>query len=194
MLRVLLLVEEVPSQAQPVREGLERAGHRVVATIGSSPELCAAAESLRPDAVVIATAFPSPEMLGHLSALSRIRPRPVVLFAREADTEAIRAAARAGASACVVGEPEADRVRAIVDAALAAFEEVQHLRAALDEARRELQERKLIERAKGLLMREKGLAEDAAYHLLRRLAMSRKLRLADAARQVIEAAELLGKS
>jgi response regulator NasT len=194
MFRILLL-EEVPGCARILREGLERAGHRIVATLDSALELGAAVASMHAGVVVIAAESPGPDLLGHLAALSRTNPRPVVLFALEADSAAIRAATRAGVSACVVGEPapEPARVRAIVDAAVARFEEFQRLRAGLEDARRELRERKLIERAKGLIMREKGLAEDAAFHLLRRLAMSRNLRLAEAARQVIEAAELLGK-
>jgi len=87
---------------------------------------------------------------------------------------------------------EAARVKPIIDVACARFEEFQRLRGELAQVRENLSERKLVERAKGILMQRRGLSEEDAYAALRGMAMDRKQRLADAARSVIEAAELLG--
>jgi response regulator NasT len=114
------------------------------------------------------------------------------MFARDPAEEKIREAVRAGVSAYVVDGLEVARVKPIIDVARARFEEFQKLRGELAEARQSLAERKLVERAKGILMQRRGLTEDAAYAALRGMAMDRKQKLAEVARSVIDAAELLG--
>ena len=124
--------------------------------------------------------------------VSRESPRPIVMFARDDDAETIREVTRAGVSAYVVDGLDAGRVKPIVDAACARFEAFQRLREELAEARGALAERKVIERAKGILMKAKGIDEEAAYVELRRMAMNRGKRLVEIARSVVDAAELLG--
>jgi response regulator NasT len=116
------------------------------------------------------------------------------MFSADRGGEAIRQAVRAGVSAYVVDGMDAGRVSTIVEVACARFEEFQRLKIELAEANLKLSERKLVERAKGLLMQSRGLSEDDAYHALRKLAMSKKLRIGDVAQQVIDTAELLGKA
>jgi len=113
------------------------------------------------------------------------------MFSQDGAPQVIREAVRAGVAAYVVDGLDPARVKGIVDAAVARFEEFQRLRGELAAANERLAERKLVERAKGLLMKSRGLDEDAAYRLMRKFAMDRKQRLADVAQQLIDAAELI---
>lgn len=196
-MRVLVideLAEDLEERADTLREGLARAGHEVVASLSSPLELLQAVERLRPDVIVIDTESPTRDVLEHLVMVSQSSPRPIVMFASDSGGEAIREAVRAGVSAYVVDGLDAGRVNSIVKVACARFDELQRLKVELADANLKLSERKLVERAKGLLMRFRGLSEDEAFHALRKLAMSKKLRLGDVAQQVIDTAELLGKA
>ena len=115
----------------------------------------------------------------------------MVMFVDESDADSIRAAVRAGVSAYVVDGLKTRRVRAVVEVAIARFEEFQALRSELDAARSTLADRKLVERAKGIIMRRQGIGEEDAYQLLRKTAMDRKKKLVEIARDVIAMAELL---
>jgi response regulator NasT len=188
----VLVVEESPERAEILREGLRRAGHEVSASLSSPVALLKTIDELEPDVIVIDTESPSRDVLEHIVLLTRHTPRPVIMFATDGDPEAIRKAVRAGVSAYVVDGLDATRVKTIIDVAVARFEDFQRLRAELAEANDRLEERKLVERAKGMLMKTRGLDEDAAYGLLRKLAMDRKLKLSQLAQQLIDAADLLG--
>lgn len=191
MLRVLL-VEESPDRAQAVREGLVRAGHEVVDAIASPLELLEAIERTRPDAIVIDTDSPTRDAIEHLCVVSQSSPRPIVMFSGDDRSEAIREAVRAGVSAYVVDGLDPVRVRSIIEVAVARFEEFQRMRSELGAAQQKLAERKLIERAKGILMKSRGLDEASAYNALRRMAMDRNKRISDVARTVVEMEHLLG--
>jgi response regulator NasT len=119
------------------------------------------------------------------------QPRPILMFVDESDSESIQAAVRAGVSAYVVDGLKSRSVRPIVEVAIARFREFQALRSELVAARASLADRKLIERAKGILMSRHRMSEDEAYHRLRRAAMERSMKLAEVARHVVELAELL---
>jgi two-component system, response regulator / RNA-binding antiterminator len=188
----VLVVDESPERADSLREGLRRAGYEVSASLSSAGSLLAAIEQLEPDVIVIDTESPSRDVLEHLVVMTQHTPRPVVMFSNDSAPETIREAVRAGVSAYVVDGMEPDRIRAIIDVALAQFEDFQRLREELAEANLKLAERKLVERAKGLLMKSRSLDEEAAYALLRKFAMDRKLRLGEVAQQLIDAADLLG--
>jgi response regulator NasT len=195
-MRVLVideLAEDLEERAETLREGLERAGHEVVASLSSPLELLRAVDRLRPDVIVIDTESPTRDVLEHLVIVSQSSPRPIVMFASDSGGEAIRQAVRAGVSAYVVDGLDAARVNSIVEVACARFDELQRLKVELADANLKLSDRKLVERAKGLLMQSRGISEDKAYHALRKLAMSKKQRLGDVARQVIDTAELFGK-
>jgi response regulator NasT len=190
MLRVLV-VDESAERADILREGLALAGHEVAATLSSPLELLHAVERVRPDVIIIDTESPSRDVLEHIVVVSRDQPRPIVMFARDDATETIREVTRAGVAAYVVDGLDAARVKPIIDAACARFEAFQALREELAATQALLAERKVIERAKGLLMKAKGLDEEAAYAQLRRLAMSRGKRLAELAQSLVDAADLL---
>jgi response regulator NasT len=188
----VLVVDESPERADILRAGLRRAGYEVSASLSSAGSLLAAIEQLKPDVIVIDTESPSRDVLEHLVVMTQHTPRPVVMFSNDSAPETIREAVRAGVSAYVVDGMDPDRIRAIIDVALAQFEDFQRLREELAEANLKLAERKLVERAKGLLMKSRGLDEDAAYAALRKMAMDRKLKLAEVAQRVVDAADLLG--
>jgi two-component system, response regulator / RNA-binding antiterminator len=188
----VLVVDESPERAELLREGLRLAGHEVTATLSSPLALLKTIDELAPDVIVIDTESPSRDVLEHLVFVSQHTPRPVVMFASDGAPETIRAATRAGVSAYVVDGLDAGRIKAIVEAAVARFEDFQALRSQLAEANLRLSERKLVERAKGLLMKSRGLDEEAAYTALRKMAMDRKLKLADVAQRVVDAADFLG--
>jgi response regulator NasT len=188
----VLVVDESPERAEVLREGLRLAGHEVTATLSSPFALLKTIDELRPDVIVIDTESPSRDVLEHLVIMSQHTPRPVVMFASDDATETIRAATRAGVSAYVVDGMDRDRIKAIVDAAVARFDEYQSLRGQLADANLKLSERKLVERAKGLLMKSRRLDEDAAFQVLRKAAMDRNLKISEVAQQLIDAADLLG--
>lgn len=196
-MRVLVideLAEDLEERAETLREGLLRAGHEVVASLSSPLELLRAVEQLSPDVIVIDTESPTRDVLEHLVMVSQSSPRPIVMFASDSGGAAIREAVRAGVSAYVVDGLDAGRVNSIVEVACARFDELQRLKDELADANLKLFERKLVERAKGLLMQSRGISEDQAYHALRKLAMSKKQRLGDVAQQLIDSAALLGKA
>ena len=181
----VLVVDESPERAELLREGLTQAGYEVTASLSSPVALLKTIDELEPDVIVIDTDSPSRDVLEHLVVMSQHTPRPVVMFASDATPNTIREAVRAGVSAYVVDGLSKDRIKSIVDVAVARFEDFQRLRGELAEATLKLSERKLVERAKGLLMKVHGLDEQAAYSLLRKAAMDRKLTLADVARDIL---------
>jgi response regulator NasT len=187
----VLVVDESAERAEMLRAGLLLAGYEVTASLTSPLTLLKTIERLEPDVIVIDTDSPSRDVLEHLVMVSRHTPRPVVMFASDGTLETIRAATRAGVSAYVVDGLDQNRIKAIVEVAVARFEELQDLRGQLAQANAKLAERKLIERAKGLLMKTRSLDEESAYAALRKAAMDRKLKLGEVAQRIVDAAELL---
>jgi len=188
----VLIVDEFCERAETLREGLERAGHEVTAVLSTALELMKAVERFAPDIIIIDTDSPSRDVLEHVVMVSRDRPRPIVMFANDSQTDTIREAVRAGVTAYIVDGLDVDRVKPIVEVAVARFETYQELRDELAEANLKLSERKLVERAKGVLMKTRNLSEEEAYAMLRKFAMSKGKRLGDVAQSVIDAAQLLG--
>jgi response regulator NasT len=193
MLRILLVDEsfERAPQRAGLRLALEGLGHAIVAEISGPQLLWDAVKQHDPDALIIDTASPSRDMLAPLSKISINCPLPVVMFTRDARGDSIRDAVHAGVSAYIVDGFAPERVAPILEAALARFEELQSVRVELAQTKSKLSERKLIDRAKGILMKEKQLDEEAAYRLLRKLAMDRSASMGTVAEQVITYAKLL---
>lgn len=187
----VLVFDESHQRAEILREGLTLAGHEVVAILESGLELIRAVESLRPDVIIVDTDSPSRDVLEHIVMISRDQPRPIVMFASDAGNDTIREAVRAGVSAYVVDGMDVTRIKPIIDVAVARFDEFQGLKTELAAATEKLTERKLVERAKGILMKKRGMSEDEAYNSLRKLAMDRNKRLAEVAQQLIDMADLL---
>jgi len=188
----VLLIDDTRTRARVLRKALQDGGYEVVQAAAAPLALLKAVERAQPDVIIIDVDSPSRDVLEHIVVMSQNAPRPIVMFANDPAEEKIREAVKAGVSAYVVDGLEAARVKPIIDVACARFEEFQRLRGELAQVRENLSERKLVERAKGILMQRRGLSEEDAYAALRGMAMDRKQRLADAARSVIEAAELLG--
>ena len=192
MLRVLL-VDDTPGRVSALKAALAAMDDvEVACTLESPMELLDEVARHRPDIVLIETDSPSRDVLEQLAAVSGSAPRPVVLFTGNGQDDAIRSALRAGVSAYIVDGLAPGRLDPIMRVAMERFEADQALRAELDDTKSRLSERKLVDKAKGILMKHRGLDEDGAYGALRSLAMSRGVRIGEAAQQVIDAASLLG--
>ena len=190
MLRVLV-IDESRSRAAEICAGLALAGHQVAAVLASSADLSAQIEAIRPDVILIETDSPSRDTLEHLAVMNAAMPRPVIIFAQEGDQETIRAAVKAGVSTYVVDGLDPQRLKPVIDVAVASFDEHQALRTELAAATKKLSERKLVERAKGLLMKSRGMDDAEAYAALRKLAMERAKPMAAVAQDLIDMAKYL---
>ncbi|GJE28918.1 ANTAR domain-containing response regulator [Methylobacterium organophilum] len=179
-------------RAAILEEGLRAAGIGNVVVIPDGTDLQARVAALKPDVVVMHLESPSRDILEQMSSLSRHVERPVAMFVDRSDQSMMQAAVDAGISAYVVDGLRSERIRPILDIAILRFNAFARLQRELEEARSELADRKLIERAKGILMTRKGLSEDDAYKLLRKQAMNEKRKIVDIARAIVTAADLLG--
>jgi response regulator NasT len=164
----------------------------LASTIDSPLELLRAIQDHAPDVVLIDTESPSRDVIEQLAAVSASAPRPVVMLTGDGHDDAIRAALGAGVSAYVVDSVDHRRLGPIIRVAIERFQGEQRLRAELESTRTQLAERKLVDKAKGILMKQRGCDEDQAYAALRSLAMQRGIRMGEAAQQVIDVAALLG--
>jgi len=190
MLKVML-VDDAPERVQTLRLALAQAGYEVIEHAGSTVDLHRRVAAIKPDVIIIDTDSPDRDTLENLCVISRDEPRPVVMFTHDDDSAKIREAVRAGVSAYVVDGLALERVKPIIDVAIARFEQFQALRQELAQNEEKLAERKVVERAKGILMKGRNLSEDEAYRALRQQAMDNNTRLGDVARQVIALAGLL---
>jgi len=190
MLRVLI-IDESRNRAAELCAGLAMAGHQVAAIVPSAFDLSAQIEALKPDIILIETDSPSRDTLENLAVMDREMPRPVIIFAQEGDSSTIREAVKAGVAAYVVDGLESSRLKPVIDVAIARFEEHQLLKRELADATRKLSERKTVEKAKGILMKTRGLDEESAYVALRKLAMERARPIGSVAQDLIDMAKLL---
>ena len=186
------VVDADRDRALMIVDGLKGAFDDIdVIVIGDETGLARRIAEARADVVLLDLASPSRDALQQMAAASGSMERPVAMFVDRSDAETTRAAIEAGVSAYVVDGLEKRRIRAIVEMAISRFHAVARLRAELAATREALSERKTIDRAKGLLMKARGLSEEEAYALLRKTAMEKGRKLADIARALIDAAELL---
>jgi two-component system, response regulator / RNA-binding antiterminator len=186
-----MVVDESTECAELLRQGLQAAGHIVVATLGGTIDILAQVERHKPDVIVISMDSPDRDSLEHICVVSQNQPKPIVLFTQAQDSNTIEAAVRAGVTAYVVDGLESSRVHSILNVAVARFNQYRALQLELAQSKVEIGERKHIERAKGLLMKQRRWDEDTAFRALRKMAMDRNIRLADAAEQVIAVTKLL---
>ncbi|MGH7790649.1 MAG: ANTAR domain-containing response regulator [Candidatus Binatia bacterium] len=186
-----MIVDENAARAGLIERGLIESGCEVVARLIGHSDLQASITEHEPDVIIVDMGCPDRDTLEDMFRITRHQTRPTVMFVDQSDSESIRAAVQAGVSAYVVGGLSPERVRPVLEVAIARFNQFQSLRRELESAKSSLEERKVIERAKGILMKRRGLAEDEAFRLLRSMAMDRKMRLAAVARQVVDAAEIL---
>ncbi len=188
----VVVVEEDRDRAIDIVDALAESGDFEVFIIGNASGLAKKIAAHAPDVVLIDIDNPTRDMLEELTLASGPLDRPVAMFVSGAAGGLARDAVEAGVSACVVDGLTPERLKPVLDAAIARFQMMRQMRAELAETRRALQERKVIDRAKGLLMKAKGIDEDEAYALLRRTAMDQGRRVADVAEALTTAAGLLG--
>jgi response regulator NasT len=186
-----MIVDEKPERAALIETELIDTGCDVVTYRIDQSDLLRRVNEAQPDVIVIDMECPDRDTLEDMFRITRHQARPTVMFVDRSDSESIRAAVQAGVSAYVVGGLTPERVRPVLEVAIARFQEFQALRRELEDAKSNLEDRKVIERAKGILMKNRGMAEDEAFRTLRKMAMDRKLRLAAVAREIISAAEVL---
>jgi response regulator NasT len=187
----VMLVDGTRARAALLEQALTDEGFEVVARVSPDENLLTQVSRLQPDIVLIDMDSPDRDVLEHMGSISREHPRPIVMFADDCDAGVIQAATRAGVSAYVVDGVHRKRLRPILEVAAARFREFQALRRELEETRSKLADRKDVDKAKGFLMRQRGLSEDEAYQALRKLAMDRGTKLGEAARNVLAVAALL---
>lgn len=175
-----------------LRIGLLEAGYDIIASLPADLYLPERIAQLQPDLIIIDAESDARDVLEHIVIATRDERRPIVLFTEDGATASIDAAMAAGVSAYIVAGLQAERIAPVLNVALSRFRREEKLRAELDDTRHKLLERKLIERAKGLLMTHHGLTEDQAYQRLRTMAMNKKLKLAEIAQRIIDVEDLLG--
>lgn len=187
----VMLIDDDRERLAMLDAALVAEGHLVVARLMGQDDLLTAVANHQPEIILIDVDAPGRDTLETLGMISRDRPRPIVLFAAESDADTIRRAMQAGVSAYVVDGLAQARLKPVMNVAIARFHEYQALKGQLEEARIQLADRKDVERAKGLLMERRKLSEPEAFAALRKLAMDKSIRIGEAARMLIAAAELL---
>lgn len=187
----VLVIDENAIRASIIEEGLREAGHLRVTVVHEVNGIARIIENLKPDVIIIDLENPNRDMMEHLFQLTRTVGRPIAMFVDRSDTASIEAAVDAGVSAYIVDGLKKERVKPILDMAVSRFNAFSRLQRELADARSALEERKVIERAKGILMKMRGLSEEEAFALLRQTAMNEKKKLSDIAQSVVTAAGLL---
>ncbi|MEP0323785.1 ANTAR domain-containing response regulator [Bauldia litoralis] len=188
----VLVVDENAVRAAIIEAGLREAGHENVTIVADVRGIAGEIAILEPDVIVIGLENPNRDMLENVFQLSRAVKRPIAMFVDRSDRDSMEAAINAGVSAYVVDGLKRERVKPILDMAISRFNAYSRLERELEDARGALQSRKIIDRAKGFLMRSRGLTEDAAYALLRKTAMNQNRKIGEVAESLVLAAEMLG--
>ncbi|MER9440736.1 ANTAR domain-containing response regulator [Mesorhizobium sp. M0340] len=187
----VLVIDENHIRASIIEAGLREAGHQQVTVIHDVAGIARRIAEIEPDVIVIDLENPNRDMLENMFQLSRVVKRPIAMFVDRSDQASIEAAVEAGVSAYVVDGLRQERVKPILDMAISRFNAFSRMARELEEARSELESRKVIDRAKGILMKSRGLSEDAAYTLLRKTAMNQNCKIAEIAQSLVTAAGLL---
>ncbi len=187
----ILLIDEDPIRRAILEAGLREAGFLNIVRIETTVGLLDQVYRIDPDVILIDLENPSRDVLEQMFQVSRIVRRPIAMFVDQSDRGTTEAAVDAGVSAYIVGGLRKERVKDILELCISRFNAVARLQDELDRTKNALEARKVIDRAKGILMQAKGLSEEQAYALLRKTAMNEKRKIADVAQAVITAAELL---
>jgi response regulator NasT len=187
----IAIVDESPIRAAILEEGLREAGYTDVVRIEEMQSLLSRIYALDPDVIVIDLENPSRDILEQMFQVSRAVRRPIAMFVDQSDAASIQASVDAGVSAYIVDGLKKERLKSILDLCISRFNAFSKLQDELDRAKSALEDRKIIERAKGILMKLKGLTEDEAYVLLRSTAMREKKKIGEIAQSILTASELL---
>ena len=188
----ILVIDENTIRASIIEAGLREAGHDHVTLVHDVHAIASRVRDVQPDVIVIDLENPNRDMLESMFSLSRAVKRPIAMFVDRSDQAAIEAAVDAGVSAYVVDGLRQERVKPILDMAISRFNAFSRMERELEDARNELESRKIVEKAKGILMRSQGLSEDEAYRRMRRTAMDQNRKISEIAHSLITASKLLG--
>ncbi len=187
----IVIVDESPIRAAILKEGLRDAGFTSVEHISEMQNLLARIYRIDPDVILIDLENPSRDILEQMFQVSRAVRRPIAMFVDQSDAASIQQSVEAGVSAYIVDGLKKERIKPILDLCISRFNAFSKLQDELDRTRSALEDRKILDRAKGLLMKAKGLTEEEAYVLIRSTAMREKKKIGEIAQSIITAAELL---
>jgi two-component system, response regulator / RNA-binding antiterminator len=185
-------VRDLAERSRQLRIGLLENNYNLVAVLPADTFLAERLAQIQPDMIIVDAESEARDSLEHVVMATRDARRPIVLFTNDNDTTHVKDAVAAGVSAYIVAGLSPERIRPILEVAMARFEHEQGLRTQLAHAKTELQDRKVIDRAKGLLMQRQNLSEEAAFAKLRKAAMDKGLRMGEVAQRMLDAADLLG--
>src|SRR6187431_3660176 len=187
----IVIVDENPIRAAILEDGLREAGHVHVVRVDEMSHLLARIYAIDPDVILIDLENPSRDVLEQMFQVSRAVRRPIAMFVDQSDAASIQASVDAGVSAYIVDGLKKERIKPILDLCISRFNAFSKLQDELDRTKSALEERKVIDRAKGILMKLKGLTEDEAYVLMRSTAMREKKKIGEIAQSILTASELL---
>ena len=188
----IILVDENMGRSAILRRALQDKGHEVISRLEESENLANSNEITHADVVIVNADIPDEAVFANLRDVNKTKPKPIVMFTESSEEDMAGTAIKSGVNAYIVDGLEEKRAQPIIDVAIARFREFQDLKDELDATRSQLAERKLIEKAKGLLMKHKKITEDEAYQSLRKMAMDKNKRISEVADGIISAFELLG--
>ena len=186
----IVIVDKNPIRAAILEDGLREAGHVHVVRVDETSHLLARIYAVDPDVILIDLENPSRDVLEQMFQVSRVVKRPVAMFVDQSDSASIQASVDAGVSAYIVDGLKKERIKSILDLCISRFNAFSRLQTELEQTKNALEDRKVIDRAKGILMKRKNLSEADAYDLLRRTAMNENKKIAEIAQSVITASEM----
>jgi response regulator NasT len=187
----IVIVDENPIRAAILEDGLREAGFAHVIRLDETSHLLTRIYSIDPDVILIDLENPSRDVLEQMFQMSRVVKRPIAMFVDQSDSASIQASVDAGVSAYIVDGLKKERMKSILDLCVSRFNAFAKLQDELDRTKMALEERKVIDRAKGILMKVKGLTEEEAYVLMRSTAMREKKKIGEIAQSILTASELL---
>lgn len=194
MYEKVLLIDANSSRASILKRALKEYEYELVQKLNNTNGLLDQVDQFKPDVIVLGVDSPDKNTLQQLAKLNKERPHPVVVFAEKQTPKIIEQVVKAGISAFIVDDIQAHRMTSIINIAIARFKEHQHVRDELEKTKTKLTERKALEKAKGLLMAEKGYSEDEAYQFLRKMSMDKGISLGLVSENIIEVLGLFKKT
>ncbi len=186
----ILIIDQNVTRAAILEDGLREAGYTDVVVVRDMQNLLKRIVDAEPDVIFIDLENPNRDVLEQMFQVSRLVQRPIAMFVDKSDAGMTEKAVVAGVSAYVVDGLKKERIKSILELTISRFKAFNQLRDELDRTRQQLEERKLVDRAKGILMKQRNMNEEQAYALMRKAAMNENLKLADVAQSIITAAKL----
>lgn len=188
----ILIIDEDPVRSSIIENGLREHGYEEILALNDTTNIAKRIAAIAPDVIVIDLGNPNRDMLENMFQLSKAVQRPIAMFVDQSDRATTEAAIEAGVSAYIVDGLKKERVTPILEMAISRFNAYSKMERELEAARNALEERKAVDKAKGILMRSRGLSEEEAYSLMRKTAMNQNRRMNEVAESLILSAELLG--